>query len=106
MKIVLFIENIIEFIEKYLKAKMFVKMNTLSQPILSTPGLNRIAVGNWILISKKESELSIQNSDGLQVSNKWFIYFIIQNNAVYYNFIANNNINKWIKWLCIPIKSR
>lgn len=70
IEIVLFIENIIEFIEKYLKAKMFVKMNTLSQPILSTPGLNRIAVGNWILISKKESELSIQNSDGLQVNNE------------------------------------
>ncbi|VVC42226.1 Hypothetical protein CINCED_3A002842 [Cinara cedri] len=59
-------KNKTEFIEKYLKAKVFVKLNTLSQPILSTPGLNRIAVGNWILISKKESELSIQNSDGLQ----------------------------------------
>lgn len=47
---------------------MFVKLNTLSQPILSTPGINRIAVGNWILISRKDSELSIQNSDGLQVN--------------------------------------
>lgn len=64
----LFSENKTEFIEKYLKAKVFVKLNTLSQPILSIPGLNRIAVGNWILISKKESELSIQNSDGLQVN--------------------------------------
>jgi len=64
----LFLENIIEFIEKYLKAKVFVKLNTVSQPILSTPGLNRIAVGNWILISKKDCELSIQNSDGLQVN--------------------------------------
>lgn len=70
IEIVLFVENKIEFIEKYLKAKVFVKLNTLSQPILSNPGLNRIAVGNWILISKKESELSIQNSDGLQVNNK------------------------------------
>lgn len=61
------LENKTEFIEKYLKAKVFVKLNTLSQPIVSTPGLNRIAVGNWILISKKDGELSIQNSDGLQV---------------------------------------
>lgn len=66
----LFLENKIEFIEKYLKAKVFVKLtvNTVSQPILSFPGLNRIAVGNWILISKKDNELSIQNSDGLQVN--------------------------------------
>lgn len=53
---------------------MFVKLNTLSQPILSTPGLNRIAVGNWILISKKDSELSIQNSDGLQVM---FLFYLL-----------------------------
>lgn len=64
----LFLENKTEFIEKYLKAKVFVKLNTVSQPILSIPGLNRIAVGNWILISKKDCELSIQNSDGLQVN--------------------------------------
>jgi len=64
----LFLENKTEFIEKYLKAKVFVKLNTVSQPILSVPGLNRIAVGNWILISKKDCELSIQNSDGLQVN--------------------------------------
>lgn len=55
---------------------MFVKLNTVSQPILSAPGLNRIAVGNWILISKKDSELSIQNSDGLQV-NIFLIQLII-----------------------------
>lgn len=71
-KFLLFLENKTEFIEKYLKAKVFVKLNTVSQPILSTPGLNRIAVGNWILISKKDCELSIQNSDGLQV----YIYLI------------------------------
>ncbi|XP_050441159.1 E3 ubiquitin-protein ligase HECTD1 isoform X2 [Adelges cooleyi] len=59
-------ENKSEFIEKYLKAKVFVKLHTLSQPILSAPGINRIAVGNWILISRKEHELNIQNSDGLQ----------------------------------------
>jgi len=47
---------------------VFVKLNTVSQPILSIPGINRIAVGNWILISKKDCELSIQNSDGLQVN--------------------------------------
>jgi len=64
----LLLENKTEFIEKYLKAKVFVKLNTISQPILSTPGLNRIAVGNWILISKKDCELSIQNSDGIQVN--------------------------------------
>jgi len=64
----LFLENKTEFIEKYLKAKVFVKLNTVSQPILSVPGINRIAVGNWILISKKDCELSIQNSDGLQVN--------------------------------------
>lgn len=68
---VLLLENKTEFIEKYLKAKVFVKLNTVSQPILSIPGLNRIAVGNWILISKKDCELSIQNSDGLQV----YIFF-------------------------------
>lgn len=72
-----FLENKTEFIEKYLKAKVFVKLNTLSQPILSSPGLNRIAVGNWILISKKESELSIQNSDGLQVNI--FFYYLLKN---------------------------
>jgi len=51
-----------------------VKLNTLSQPILSIPGINRIAVGNWILISKNDNELSIQNSDGLQV--KYFFEYI------------------------------
>lgn len=81
IKIVIFLENKTEFIEKYLKAKVFVKLNTISQPILSSPGINRIAVGNWILISRKDNELSIQNSDGLQVSYeiifcfKWNIYF-------------------------------
>lgn len=64
-----------EFIEKYLKAKVFVKPNTISQPILSNPGINRIAVGNWFLISRNNNELNIQNSDCKEVylfiTNVW-----------------------------------
>jgi len=65
--VLLFLENKMEFIEKYLKAKVFVKLNTISQPILSNPGINRIAVGNWFLISRNNNKLNIQNSDSLEV---------------------------------------
>jgi len=63
---------------------VFVKLNTLSQPILSIPGINRIAVGNWILISRKDNELSIQNSDGLQVT--YFLIYCIMYNVLFILF--------------------
>lgn len=81
---------------------MFVKLNTLSQPILSTPGINRIAVGNWILISRKDSELSIQNSDGLQVNN-FYLFLNIVFVCILKYFIANYNFNLWNKWIFISI---
>ncbi|XP_051170118.1 E3 ubiquitin-protein ligase HECTD1 isoform X4 [Leptopilina boulardi] len=59
-------ENRGEFLEKLQRARSQVKPNSVSQPILSRPGATRLVVGNWALSSKKESELSIHNSDGQQ----------------------------------------
>ena len=52
--------------EKLQRARSQVKPNSVSQPILSRPGATRLVVGNWALSSRKESELSIHNSDGQQ----------------------------------------
>ncbi|XP_017786198.1 PREDICTED: E3 ubiquitin-protein ligase HECTD1 isoform X3 [Nicrophorus vespilloides] len=59
-------ENRGEFLEKLQRARAAVKNTTNSQPILSKPGLARLVVGNWSLISRKDSELHIHNSDGQQ----------------------------------------
>jgi E3 ubiquitin-protein ligase HECTD1 len=45
-----------------------VRQGTPSQPILSTPSLSRIVVGNWVLQSQKEQQLHINNSEGHQVT--------------------------------------
>lgn len=52
--------------EKLQKARSQVKPNSVSQPVLSRAGTTRLVVGNWALSSRKESELCIHNSDGLQ----------------------------------------
>ncbi|XP_076174502.1 ubiquitin fusion-degradation 4-like isoform X3 [Ptiloglossa arizonensis] len=59
-------ENRGEFLEKLQKARSQVKPNSVSQPVLSRAGTTRLVVGNWALSSRKESELCIHNSDGLQ----------------------------------------
>nr|CAD7405775.1 unnamed protein product [Timema poppensis] len=59
-------ENRGEFLEKLQRARAQVKPNTASQPVLSRPGPTRLVVGNWALMSRKEGELHIHNSDGQQ----------------------------------------
>ncbi|XP_054003468.1 E3 ubiquitin-protein ligase HECTD1 isoform X6 [Hylaeus anthracinus] len=59
-------ENRGEFLEKLQIARSQVKPNSASQPVLSRPGATRLVVGNWALSSRKENELCIHNSDGLQ----------------------------------------
>ncbi|XP_020287405.1 E3 ubiquitin-protein ligase HECTD1 isoform X2 [Pseudomyrmex gracilis] len=59
-------ENRGEFLEKLQRARNQLKVNFVSQPVLSRPGTTRLVVGNWTLSSRKESELCIHNSDGQQ----------------------------------------
>lgn len=59
-------ENRGEFLEKLQRARVAVKPNTGSRPVLSKPGTTRLVVGNWSLTSRKEAELHIHNSDGQQ----------------------------------------
>lgn len=54
--------------EKLQRARTAVRQGTVSQPILSSPSLARIAVGNWVLQSQKEYQLHINNSEGHQVT--------------------------------------
>lgn len=62
----LIVENRGEFLEKLQRARSQLKVNFVSQPVLSRPGTTRLVVGNWALSSRKESELCIHNSDGQQ----------------------------------------
>ncbi|XP_070283574.1 E3 ubiquitin-protein ligase HECTD1 isoform X5 [Myotis yumanensis] len=57
-----------EFLEKLQRARGQVKPSTASQPILSTPGPTKLAVGNWSLTCLKEGEIAIHNSDGQQAT--------------------------------------
>nr|XP_012221751.1 PREDICTED: E3 ubiquitin-protein ligase HECTD1 isoform X5 [Linepithema humile] len=59
-------ENRGEFLEKLQRARSQLKVNFVSQPVLTRPGTTRLVVGNWALSSRKESELCIHNSDGQQ----------------------------------------
>ncbi|XP_019870714.1 E3 ubiquitin-protein ligase HECTD1 isoform X2 [Aethina tumida] len=59
-------ENRGEFLEKLQRARGAVKCNNNSIPILSKPGATRLVVGNWSLISRKDAEIHIHNSDGQQ----------------------------------------
>ncbi|XP_062549272.1 E3 ubiquitin-protein ligase Ufd4 isoform X4 [Armigeres subalbatus] len=61
-------ENRGEFLEKLQRARGAVRQGTPSQPILSSPSLSRIVVGNWVLQSQKEHQLHINNSEGHQVT--------------------------------------
>ncbi|XP_058125549.1 E3 ubiquitin-protein ligase Ufd4 isoform X1 [Anopheles coustani] len=61
-------ENRGEFLEKLQRARAAVRQGSVSQPILSSPSLARIAVGNWVLQSQKEHQLHINNSEGHQVT--------------------------------------
>ncbi|XP_065207160.1 E3 ubiquitin-protein ligase HECTD1 isoform X3 [Planococcus citri] len=61
-------ENRGEFLEKLQKVRSMIKPTTHTQPILSHAGSTRLVVGNWSLISRKEGEITIHNSDGQQVT--------------------------------------
>jgi len=61
-----FAENRTEFLEKLEKARSSVSSDS-PQPILSQPSSNTVSVGNWCLISRKDGELRIINTDGQQV---------------------------------------
>lgn len=61
-----FSENRGEFLEKLQRARAAVRSTNNSIPILSKPGPTRLIVGNWSLVSKKEAEVHIHNSDGQQ----------------------------------------
>ena len=60
-------ESRTEFLEKLERARSSVRSDS-PLPILSKPGSTSINVGNWCLISKKDGELRIVNTDGQQVS--------------------------------------
>ncbi|CAG0885275.1 unnamed protein product [Cyprideis torosa] len=55
-----------EFLEKLQRARNSVRSPCVSVPILSNPGPKQLVVGNWILESKEEGELTIRNTDGQQ----------------------------------------
>lgn len=54
--------------EKLQRARAAVRAGSTSQPILTTPGLLRLVVGNWVLQSQKENQVHINNTEGLQVT--------------------------------------
>lgn len=62
------IENRGEFLEKLQRARAAVRAGTNSQPILTTPGLLRLVVGNWVLQSQKDNQVHINNTEGHQVT--------------------------------------
>ena len=59
-------ENRGEFLDKLQRVRTQIKPATPSQAILSAVSSCRLTVGNWLLSSQKESEMTIQNSDGQQ----------------------------------------
>ncbi|KAJ6649764.1 E3 ubiquitin-protein ligase Ufd4 [Pseudolycoriella hygida] len=61
-------ENRGEFLEKLQRARAAVRAGSTSQPILTTPGLLRLVVGNWVLQSQKDNQVHINNTEGLQVT--------------------------------------
>lgn len=63
----MFTESRIEFLEKLERARSFVGSDP-PQPILSKAGSATVNVGNWCLISKKDGELRIVNTDGQQTT--------------------------------------
>lgn len=67
-RIPLRLENRGEFLEKLQRARTAVRAGQASQSILSTVGLARLVVGNWMLSSQKESQLQINNTDSQQVT--------------------------------------
>jgi len=69
------IESRTEFLEKLEKARSSVA-STTPQKILSKPGSTAITVGNWCLISKKEGEMRIINTDGQQVVYVVLYYYV------------------------------
>ncbi|KAL3265554.1 hypothetical protein HHI36_009759 [Cryptolaemus montrouzieri] len=59
-------ENRGEFLEKLQRARAAVKNTTNSIPVLSKPGSAKLVVENWSLTCRKDSEITIHNSDGQQ----------------------------------------
>lgn len=67
----IFLENRGEFVEKLQRARAGVK-NLNPQPILSNPGLTKLTVGNWSLISKR-----------YVVTSHIVIFLDVFNNSIY-----------------------
>jgi len=61
-----YVRTLQKIVVKLQRARSQLKVNFVSQPVLSRPGTTRLVVGNWALSSRKESELCIHNSDGQQ----------------------------------------
>lgn len=59
-------ENRGEFLEKLQRARSQVRPTVSSQPILTSASQTRLVVGNWSLSCRKDGEITINNSDGVQ----------------------------------------
>nr|XP_018669598.1 E3 ubiquitin-protein ligase HECTD1 isoform X3 [Ciona intestinalis] len=57
-----------EFLEKLQRAFMEASTGEVMLPVLSKPDSVRITAGNWTIVSNKEDELLITNSDGQQAT--------------------------------------
>lgn len=57
-----------EFVEKVQICCSQVQEGSQPSPILSTPSSLRLMAGNWSLVSQKEGEVTIHNSDGTKVT--------------------------------------
>lgn len=77
------------------RARNAVRPGSASQPILSTPGLLRLIVGNWVLQSQKENQVHINNTEGHQVTILQYDLpgFIFESNrATKHTFTAESSL--------------
>ncbi|XP_071499022.1 E3 ubiquitin-protein ligase HECTD1-like [Diadema antillarum] len=86
-----------EFLEKLQRARSQVLPAIQTQPILSTPGPTKLAVGNWTIQCKREGELVIHNSDGQQqqatILREDLAGFIFESNrGTKHSFIAETSL--------------
>ena len=56
-----------EFVEKMQQCCSQVRTGSVPRPLLSSPTPHRLVVGNWSLISQREGEVAIHNSEGIKV---------------------------------------
>ena len=90
-------ENRGEFLEKLLRAKSQVKPGTPSQALFGSSNQStKLSIGNWSLSSRKEGELTINNSDGAQQSTvlkEDFNGFIFESNrGTKHSFTAETSL--------------